>query len=258
MNYAGGIWAGLRSDRPVPDLIGPGGALPLILSVVVYGGRRRWTAPRELRDILASAPEGLLGSRPQHRYLPIDLQRLDPASMAKNSVLAMIAELERARAPEQVAKVARSVIEWADRGAEPELRDRLGEWISQVLVTLHGREGRKLELILRKHEEARMSLLLERARKWGEELDQRLEKGMEKGLQKGRVEGREQGRLEGERALVRRLVARRFGEEAAEDFVPVLAGISDSDRLTAIATAVFACESAAELVRWARGGESAG
>lgn len=185
MNYAGGIWAGLRSDRPAPDLIGPGGTLPLILSVVVYGGRRLWTAPRELREILASAPEELLGSRPQHRYLPIDLQRVDPASLTKDSVLAMIAELERARAPEQVAKVARSVIDWAKRGAEPELRDRLGEWISQVLVTLHGSEGR-------------------------------------------------------------------------EDFAPVLAGISDSDRLTAIATGVFACESAAELVRWARGGESAG
>ena len=58
---------------------------------------------------------------------------------------------------------------------------------------------------------------------------------------------------EGERELVRRLVARRFGERAAKDFVPVLAGISDSDRLAAIAADAFTCETAGELAKRARG-----
>ncbi len=42
-------------------------------------------------------------------------------------------------------------------------------------------------------------------------------------------------------------------EGAAEDFVPVLAGVSDSHRLAAIAAEVFVCETAAELVERARG-----
>ena len=33
---------------------------------------------------------------------------------------------------------------------------------------------------------------------------------------------------------------------------PVLAGISDSDRIAAIAARVFECETAEELVEWAR------
>ena len=126
------------------------------------------------------------------------------------------------------------------------LLDSFREWISQVLAQRHGPEGRALELRIRNQEEARMTTLIERARQWGEELNQ---EWLERGLEKGRLEGR----LEGERELVRRLVARRFGERAAKDFVPVLASISDSDRLAAIAAEVFTCETAGELVKWARG-----
>ncbi len=99
-----------------------------------------------------------------------------------------------------------------------------------------------------------MSMLIERARRWGEELNQ---EWLEKGIKKGRAEGREEGRLEGERELVRRLVARRFGREAANDIVPLLAGVSDSDRLTAIAAMVFTGKTAAELAEWARGNGAA-
>ena len=65
---------------------------------------------------------------------------------------------------------------------------------------------------------------------------QRLEKGIERG----------------ERELVLRMVARRFGSGAADDLVPVLAGISDSDRMAAIAAKVFEFETVEELVEWVR------
>ena len=237
MNYAGGIWTGLGSDH-----LGPGRIFPLVLPVVVYSGQRRWTAPGDIHDLLAPAPQELLGSRPRHRYLLVDLQRLDPASLPEDNVLAMIAALERAGSPDRLWKLVLSLTDWAERAGALELQDIFREWISQVLVMLHGPGGRELELGIRKQEEARMSMLIERARQWGEELNREW-------LEKGRVEGR----VEGERELVRRLVARRFGEGAAEDFVPVLAGISDSDRLAAIAAEVFTCETVAELVKLARG-----
>ena len=87
-----------------------------------------------------------------------------------------------------------------------------------------------------------MTTLIERARKWGEERDQRwLEKGMKR------------GRLEGERDLVLRMVTRRFGPGAADQVAPVLARISDPDRIAAIAAGVFECETVDELVARARG-----
>ena len=90
-----------------------------------------------------------------------------------------------------------------------------------------------------------MTTLIERARKWGEERDQRwLEKGLEKGIRRGR--------LEGKRELVLGIAARRFGPEAVADLAPVLAGIPDSDGVALIATRVFECETVDELVDWAR------
>ena len=60
-----------------------------------------------------------------------------------------------------------------------------------------------------------MTTLVERSRKWGEELNQQ------------RIE-------QGERDLVLRLVARRFGPGTADNLAPLLADASDSDRITAI------------------------
>ncbi|MDE2875269.1 MAG: Rpn family recombination-promoting nuclease/putative transposase [Gemmatimonadota bacterium] len=249
MNYAGGILTGLGSDD-----LGPGGVFPLVLPVVVYSGRRRWTAPVDMRDLLAPEPHELLGSRPRHRYLLIDLQRLDPASLPEENVLSMIAALERVRSPERLEELALSLSDRAERAGAQELLDIFREWISQVLVMRYGPRGRGLELRIRNREEARMSMLIERARQWGEELNQ---EWLEKGLQKGLQRGLEKGRLEGERELVRRLVADRFGDGAAQDFVAVLADISDSDRLAAIAAGVFTCETVVELVRLARGDATA-
>ncbi len=154
------------------------------------------------------------------------------------NVLSMIATLEQAPSPERLEELALSLSDWLESAGAQELAGRFREWISQVLVMRHGPEGRALELRIRRQEEARMSMLIERARQWGEELNQ---------------EWLERGRVEGEREMVRRLVARRFGEGAAKDFVPVLANISDPDRLAAIAAEVFTCETVAELVEWARG-----
>lgn len=233
MNYAGGIWTGLDSDH-----LGPGRVFPLVVPVVVYSGQQRWAAPVDIRDLLAPGPHDLLGSRPRHRYLLINLQRLDPASLPEDNVLSMIAALEQARSPERLVELALSLRDWAERAGAQELLGIFTEWISQVLVIRDGPGGKEQEIRIRRQEEARMSMLIERARQWGEELNQ---------------EWLEKGRLEGERALIRRLVARRFGEGAAGDIVPVLAGVSDSDRLAAIGAMVFTCETAAELAERARG-----
>ena len=103
--------------------------------------------------------------------------------------------------------------------------------------------------------------LMERARKWGEERNREwlargieqgrqegIERGRQEGIERGRQEGIERGRQEGERELVRRLVDRRFGTQASEHIAPILAGISDADRLAGIAAEVFECESVDELV----------
>ncbi len=157
----------------------------------------------------------------------------------------MIARFEQARSPEQLERLVATLADWVERADAEELLDSFREWISRVLVQRHGPAGRTLELKIRSEEEARMTTLIERAREWGEELNQHwLEKGIEKGIEQGVA----RGRLEGERALVYRLVTRRFGPGATEQLVPVLDGITDPELIAGVADAVVECRTAAEFI----------
>ena len=123
--------------------------------------------------------------------------------------------------------------EWLDATGDPVLVSRIRAWLARVLLRRFRPAGGKLEQRLRNEEDPNMATLIERAERWGEERDR---------------ECRAEGHRQGELALVRRLVALRFGSGAEDDLAPVLSGISDPDRLAAIAAEVFQCESVAELV----------
>ena len=187
LNYTMRILEGLGEDE-----LGPGGAYPPILPVVIYNGERLWSAATNLRDLFAPVPEQLLGYLPRHRYLLIDLRALDPS---------------------------------------PALRT----W---------------------NREEGPMSTLAERVKKWGDELNQQwLQKGIEQGIELGRREGAERVRHEGlerERALVRRLAVRRFGPGISTRLGPLLAELSDPDRIAAIADGVLECKTVDEFLARAK------
>jgi len=217
--------------------LGPGGEHPPILPVVVYNGERRWTAPTDVRDLFAHVPRELLGYLPRHRYLLIEVRTLDPSRLPADNVLSVIARFEQTSSTEQVEELASSLAAWLEQVGDPKLVEGFGAWVDLVLAQRFATAGREIELRLRKDEEAKMTTLVERARKWGQERDQRW---------------LERGRLEGERDLVLRMVTRRFGPGAADDLAPVLEGVSNPDRIAAIAARVFECETAEELVAWAQ------
>jgi hypothetical protein len=47
--------------------------LPPVLPIVLYNGRRRWTAPTDLGDLIEPGPVELAGYQPRFRYLLIRL-----------------------------------------------------------------------------------------------------------------------------------------------------------------------------------------
>ena len=239
MDYTVRILRGLGKDD-----LGPAGVHPPILPVVIYNGERRWTAATDVRDLFAPVPNELLGYLPRHRYLLIEVQSLRALEPSDN-VLSLIARFEQARSPERFEELLGEAADWLENATDPELARRLKTWIALVLVQRLGREGIALEKKLWEEEEARMTTLIERARKWGEERDQQwLEKGVEKGLRRGR--------LEGKRELVLGMASHRFGPEAVDHLVPVLARVSDSDRVAVLAAKVFECQTVDELIDWAR------
>ena len=227
-DYTVRILRGLGGDE-----LGPRGEHPVVLPIVVYNGEQRWTAAKDIRDLFGAVPEELLGYLPRHRYLLIDVQELDPAALPRESVLAMIARLEQAPTAESVEELVAPLADLLGRIAEPELAATFGAWIRLVLLRRFGSEGRELTRRLRKEEEAKMTTLLDRARKWGEERDQ---------------VWRERGRIEGERALLHRMIARRFGSDTAEQIVSVIDIISDPDDIAAVVDAVFESSTSEELL----------
>ena len=239
MDYTATIWMRLGKED-----LGPGGEYPFVLPIVIYNGERRWTAARNVADLLAPVPEELLGYQPRQRYLLIEIRAQDPASLPLDNVLAMIARFEQAPTVEALEELAGSLADWRETISEPELAGVFVAWITQVLVQRFGPAGRELQRKLRTEEEGTMTTLIERARKWGEERDQLwLQKGIEKGFEKGIEEG-----IERERELVRRMVSRRFGPGTAEQLLPMLERINDPEDIVAIADAVIDCESAEEFL----------
>ncbi len=231
------------------DDLGARSEYPPVLPIVIYNGERRWNAATDVRQVFAPLPEEFLGYLPRHPYLLIELQALDPSLLPRENVLSMIARFEQARSPEQLEKLVVSLAQWIEQAGEPDLVDSFRAWITLVLAQRIGRTGRTLELDVRKEEEAKMTTLIERARKWGQERDQQwLEKGIEKGIQRGRREGLQQGRAEGERELVYRLVTRRFGAGVAEQLIIILDSVSDLERIAAVADAVLECDTAEDFL----------
>ena len=228
MDYTIRIMKGLGRED-----LGPGNEYPPILPVVVYNGKRRWTAATDIRHLFSRVPQELFGYLPSHRYLLIDIQTLDLSRLPPDNALSMIARFEQARTREQVEQLVAPLVHWLEQTGDPVLWQRFRAWITLVVAQQVGAVGSDLELMLRNEEEAEMTTLIERSREWGEALNRQREE-------------------KGERELVLRMVARRFGAGAADNLVPVLAGVSGSDRMAAIAAKVFEFETAEELVEWMR------
>lgn len=236
MEYTAAIWKRLEADD-----LGPGGEYPFLLPVVIYNGEHRWTAPTDVGDLLAPAPDELLGYLPRHRYLLIEIQAEDPATLPPDNVLSMIARFEQAPTAAALEELVRSLPDWLTRIRLPEFEEPFMAWVTRVLTQRHGDRGRDLQRKLRIEEETRMTTLIERARQWGKERD---EEWLEKGIERGRTEG--------ERELARRLARDRFGPDAAQELSRVLDGSPGAAEVPGIVKLIFECETAEEFLRRVR------
>ncbi len=175
----------------------------------------------------------------------MDIPRLDPASLPRDNAFAMIARLEQVRSAADLERVWRVLARWVKRAEAEELLDSFIPWIRLVLAARVGRTAEEIDQLIEPEENDRMSTLIERARKWGEE-----ERAQ------ARLEGEREGRLEGERAMACQLVTRRFGPATLDSLTALLDAPANGVRFAEIVNAAVDSASADEfLARAAKAAE---
>ncbi|KQW93722.1 hypothetical protein ASC94_14135 [Massilia sp. Root418] len=197
----------LYQDLVKRHKLGRSGRLPPVLPIVLYGGRRAWTASHSLSSLVLPAPEGLGWLQPEQQYLLIDHHRMPSRPLAARNLVAALFGLRRCRSKQAALELLRALGAWLSTEPNQPLRDSLSSWIVRCL-------RHKLEPI--KSAETEVVIMKDKQfGSWEECILDEAMHGREEGKEEGRAEGREAGREEGRaqavRALLLRLVARRTG-----------------------------------------------
>ncbi|MDM8217281.1 Rpn family recombination-promoting nuclease/putative transposase, partial [Desulfovibrio piger] len=248
-----------------------GDALPPVLPLVIYNGRREWTAARDVADLLAPVSGPLTAFQPRQRYFLLDESRVPAHRLQQGGLAARLVRLEQARSPEDVADVVRELIATL-RGPEyMPLRRALSVWIARVLLRRTGITQPVPEFQDLQEVE---TMLEENMADWWEETRLRghaqgLAEGRAEGLAEGRAEGMEAGRAEGRaeglaaglktgrseglstlRLTLQDLLADRFGETAAPtaESMNDITALDDMRRLAASVYRVPSLEAFLELL----------
>ncbi len=187
----------LRTGR-----LGATGKLPPVVPIVLYNGRERWRAPRDVAEVLDEHPAGLEAYRPRARYLVLDEGAFAEEELAGlRNLAAAVFRLENSRSPEALGAVVAELVEWLRAPEQEGLRRSFAVWVKRVLLPAR-LPGIDLPHVTNLQEVNTM--LAERVMEWTEQWK---EQGLQQGLQRGIQRGLQQG----EAALLARLAERRFG-----------------------------------------------
>ena len=230
-------------------LIGEGvlrghGALPPVLPIVIYNGRRPWSAPTDVAGLIAAGEPALARYQPSQRYFLLDEGRAEDGGLPPGNLVSALIALETNRDRARLPALLEALIALLREQDDEELTNAFSAWARQVLLPRRVRAG--VPASLPGLEEVR-AMLSETVQEWTEQwVEQGIERGIERGIEQGIERGIEQGRAE-ERALLCRLAARKFDAATAQRLAAVLADVTDPDRLAEVGDRIIECETAADL-----------
>ena len=212
------------------------GGLPPVLPVVIYNGRRPWTAPADVAELIASGGGAVLARyQPSQRYFLLDEGRVGGSDLPSGNLVSALIALETNRDRERAPTLLGTLIELLEKQDDEELTAAFTEWAAQVLLPRRFRG--LVSGPLPRLEEVR-TMLAETVQEWTAEwVEQRREQGLQQGVQQG------------QRVLLCRQAAQKFDAAAGERLAAALEGVADSDRLAQVGDWIIECETAADLFR---------
>jgi predicted transposase/invertase (TIGR01784 family) len=174
--------------------------LPTVLPIVLYNGKRPWTAPADLTSLFRSVPPGAERFLPQLTYLLVDENRLSPEELRQpGNRVASLFRLETC-APRDLPRLTEELAALLPRGQETGLRRAFSVWLLRLMRRLlpHATIPETADL-------EEMPMLEETLLEW-----------FDGARQEGRKEGRQEGQIEGMRQLLLRVLEQRFGPLSQE------------------------------------------
>ena len=133
--YQGLLWQQIINEKNLKT----GARLPPVLLLVLYNGEPRWSAPRELSEMIALAPDSDLWPwQPQVRYHLLDMGAFTCADLARRgSLIALLFRLERNPSPEQLERLVGELISWfREREGYDELKRVFTELVRRAIIGL--------------------------------------------------------------------------------------------------------------------------
>ena len=218
------------------------GGLPPVLPVVLYNGRRRWTAAMEMTELIAAGDGVLAPYQPSQRYYLLDGVRVPDADLPSDNLVSALVRLEKARDAPGLGEALRALRELLRAAGDEHLARAFMAWLRWGLRAA-GRLPSGAGDALAQLQETQ-TMLEETVREWTREW---LEQGLEQGIEQGHAQGLEQGRDE-ERALLCRQAARKFDGASAERLAAALVGVTDAERLGRVGDWIIECATASDLL----------
>jgi hypothetical protein len=186
------------------------------LPIVLYNGSPRWTAAKDIAELIPEVPGVVAQFRPSMKYLVIDEGAYSDAELAtKRNLVAAIFRFEQPVSREAIVHAIESLNLWLDD--EPQVRRDVNLWL-QLTFSRPGHytfdlppAGTLKELSM---------TLSERIKEWSaNDVAKGLQKGRQEGRQEGIQVGLEKGQEEGQRQGAARallaLLTKRFGPPSA-------------------------------------------
>jgi hypothetical protein len=198
LNYLSLLYLDLVKRRELTE----NGKLPPVLPLVLYNGDRRWSAPRQVGELIETVPGGLTVYRPSLEYLLIDEGEYSEEELAALRNLAgLLFRLERSRELPEARDLVDALAPQLQGAGEEPLRRAFGQWLHEVLLPdrFPGAKFPEAGSL-----EDAQTMLRQRVLEWTREWK-------EAGLQEGLQEGRAKGLRDGERRLLLRQLERKFG-----------------------------------------------
>jgi len=193
LGYMALLWQDLIREGSIRS----GDKLPPVFPIVLYNGGSKWTAARDVADLLMPLPAPLAAYQPRQKYFLIDEGRIPEEELtASNGLVSLLVRLERVKTHEEMLPVVDALILRLQDHKYDSLRRAFAIWVNRVAqrAGIIGEDKAISSL-----QEVR-TMLMERAAQWKGEY-----------IQQGVLIGEARGESKGVRLALCDLLESRFG-----------------------------------------------